>query len=357
MSDELLSRSGPGKSLDDAEMLIVLADDLTGAASSAALLCRRGLRVRIINTPSLTHEAGVDALVVNTRTRDLAEGDASKTLESCLDEIHSWDLATTVWSKRIDTTLRGPVRAELRVLLKRLKPRGGILAPAYPEANRLTRGAMQFADGKEVGNLRSLLSDLPGVEQVRVGGDFADVSGGWWIPDIEGPADLMSAVAHVAPHLRDLLIVDSGLMIAAAVDSSAAARRVLVVLGSGAELTDRQQRRLVWSGRTGVKIVYQPLRGKDDGNLEVLAKEVKLELRRVAYAGIVSGGGLTSEAIVEVLGCRVLKPIGSPEPLVGLSRLLGGEFDGLLLATKGGGVGGVTSLVRLVDLIQMWSDR
>ena len=331
-------------------MVIVFADDLTGAAATAALFRQRGRAVRLLQAPQAF--GAPDVLVINARTRDLEAALARSELRRWA----RWAMAAAApeshWSKRVDTTLAGHIRAELEVLLEVLKPQGGVLAPAHPEAGRTTRGGAQVMDGEVLGSLFEILEGLPGVGSVQVGGAFAFEAGRWWIPDVETPEDMARVAEAVRPYRSRLLVVDSGPLTVALAGGEA--ERVLVVQGSNQARVRTQVARLRWACRDGVEVLYRPVNGPGDPALGQLIEEALARLSRRRYSGVVVGGGLTAEALYEALGAQALEPLGSPAPLVALSRLRGGRWDGMLFATKGGAVGEPDALVRLVDLIRLF---
>ncbi len=122
---------------------ILLADDFTGACDTALQFVRAGLsaRVQIAGVPA----GDVDVLVWDTQTRNhpaavarARVADAVARLEPFLDRL---------WYKKVDSTLRGPIGAELEVLLCRTRRNLCVLAPALPDAGRTTLAGTHFVDG------------------------------------------------------------------------------------------------------------------------------------------------------------------------------------------------------------------
>lgn len=333
-------------------MLVVLADDLTGAAAYGALLRAGGLRSTVLFEAQVP--PGVDAAVYDLRTRDLSPSAAERVTRAFIADLQR-DLAgrPARWAKRIDTTVRGHLSEELLALQDALQPRSGVLCPAYPEAGRHTKGGHQWVEGDPHGiPLASFLHGLPGVREVTTREPSALADGVWWIPDAQSPADLarVAQVARAAFEAGQALIVDAGPLMAA-LTVPPRAPRVLVVQGSTSDTVAGQVERLRWAGRPEVDVLYQPVHGPHDPGLRSLARAVRDRLRQGGVRGLVLGGGLTAESIVESLGARALHPLALPDPVVALCQLQGGPFDGLWLASKGGRIGGPNALVRLVDLI------
>ncbi|WP_027483380.1 four-carbon acid sugar kinase family protein [Deinococcus pimensis] len=332
-------------------MLVVLADDLTGAAAYAALLRSNGLATRVLFEPTPAPDA--DAAVYDLRTRDLDPPDArdrvltfTRTLRSALN---GHDVR---WARRVDTTLRGHVRDELLVLADLLRPLRGVLCPAYPEAGRRTERGWQEVDHEERIDLAPHVTGIPGLPHVVTGPAERLDHGTWWIPDARTPTDVVAAARLVRPGFErgDTLVVDAGPLMAA-LTHAPRAPRVLVVQGSTSDAVARQIERLRWTDRTDVEVLYRPVRGPHDPALAELAAAVRARLSHGDVLGLVLGGGLTAETVVEQLGATALTPVALPDPVVGLCRLRDGPHAGLWIATKGGRIGGDDALTRLADLI------
>jgi len=119
----------------------VIADDLTGANATGALLSKRGLSsVSVLNPESLRGLPCIkqDIVIVSTSSRYLfpheAYGIVSQTFKSLLE------LGCKVISKRIDTTLRGNIGAEIDAMLNGGSFRYALLVPSFPSAGRICLG-------------------------------------------------------------------------------------------------------------------------------------------------------------------------------------------------------------------------
>ena len=114
-------------------MIIVVADDFTGAAELAGVGLSHGLSVEL--DIDGTEYSGADMLVIATDTR-------SKKLEDALEEVkklsgklmkHKPD-----WIfKKIDSVLRGHILEETKVMVDTLQLKGAILVPANPALGRV----------------------------------------------------------------------------------------------------------------------------------------------------------------------------------------------------------------------------
>jgi uncharacterized protein YgbK (DUF1537 family) len=132
--------------------VIIIADDLTGAADAAAGIAARGLVtfLPLARIPS----APTDALVFTTESRALSRDQAvrkTRDLVARLKESGSLDTARIVY-KKIDSTLRGHPAAELTTLMEETGSDRALVAPAFPAQGRTTIGSRQFVAGVRLEN-------------------------------------------------------------------------------------------------------------------------------------------------------------------------------------------------------------
>lgn len=136
--------------------VLVIADDLTGATATGAMFSRLGLRTRTVSSRSTTDadllDPGLDVLVAVTGSRQLEPEQARARVAEALTTWHGL-VDPVVLLKRVDTTLRGPMAAELAEVLscRRASHDGRVVAlavPAYPAAGRTTVGGIHLLDGQ-----------------------------------------------------------------------------------------------------------------------------------------------------------------------------------------------------------------
>lgn len=125
-------------------MIVVIADDLSGAAEMAGLGWRFGLRTQI----QQRFDAAVDAdlLVVNTRSRAMPVQAAQDTCEAVAYRISQSRVERCY--KKVDSVLRGHVYAELYACMSRLNKPNAILAPANPSRGRTIVDGCYLIDGR-----------------------------------------------------------------------------------------------------------------------------------------------------------------------------------------------------------------
>ena len=129
-------------------MLLILGDDLSGTADCAVTSAALGLSsIVMLHAPQTTHTLpfGVDVLAVDL---DCRRSTAALAAQANADAWHRLSHPTMRLYKKVDSTLRGNVAAEIAALV----PLAGmaIVAPAFPAAGRTTRDARQWLHGTPV---------------------------------------------------------------------------------------------------------------------------------------------------------------------------------------------------------------
>jgi D-threonate/D-erythronate kinase len=373
----------------------VVADDLTGAADSGVQFARAGHRAAVIflgekRAPS----DGLAAVVVDTDSRSLGDRAARKRVAEAVGSVGE----ARILLKKIDSTLRGPVAAELDAALEASERRVAVVAPAFPEARRTTVGGTQLVDRTPVhetefaddprtpvtaSHVPTLLRD-GGLGEVRTlgAGDLADVStvedalrARWVVADATTDADLDALVRKVAVATGEVSSVlwagSAGL--AAALGRAypgqgesreiLAVGRVVVVVGSASGVAREQVRALVGGGRVtevvlgrdalrvaastlkgGSSVVLRPGERRVDPSEVVggLAEVVVGLSRRDLFEALVLTGGETAVTVARGLGARGILLGGEVEPGVPLGTLIGARAYPVV--TKAGGFGGPETL-------------
>src|SRR5215204_1419789 len=124
----------------------IIADDLTGAADTGVQFVRAGYRTAVFFRATEVIADDLDAVAFDTDSRTMPAGFAAKRV---LDAAHSVRGARIV-CKKLDSTLRGNVAAELAAVSGVLHPDCVIVAPAFPAAGRTTVDGTQLANGVPV---------------------------------------------------------------------------------------------------------------------------------------------------------------------------------------------------------------
>lgn len=122
--------------------LIVIADDLSGAAESATALTRlaggRGVPVHLLGDDAAPEPGDGSPIVIDTDTRATPPAQVALQLEPVTALLTGYDIVV----KKVDSLLRGPYAAELEWL--RGLGRSVVLAPALPASDRIVRDGRVF---------------------------------------------------------------------------------------------------------------------------------------------------------------------------------------------------------------------
>jgi uncharacterized protein YgbK (DUF1537 family) len=128
--------------------ILVLADDLTGAAEIGGIAFLFGLSVRILLGRGKDEAVGEDVTIIETASRSFAAQRAHRVIREMISghELADFDLVF----KKVDSVLRGPVVAEARAFLAEPAFRSVLLVPANPSKGRTIRDGRYFIAGKPV---------------------------------------------------------------------------------------------------------------------------------------------------------------------------------------------------------------
>lgn len=123
--------------------MIVIADDITGAAEMAGIAYRLGLRVHLSMKWEETGK-DCDVLVIATDTRSMTEKEAVEETQRIASSLKGHTLF-----KKTDSALRGHVVAELAVLLNMTDYRQALYLPANPSKGRIIRKGVYYIQTKD----------------------------------------------------------------------------------------------------------------------------------------------------------------------------------------------------------------
>ncbi|HVW14703.1 MAG TPA: four-carbon acid sugar kinase family protein [Mucilaginibacter sp.] len=127
-------------------MIVVIADDLTGAAEIGGIGSTYDLKTEIVCGTELSSAA--DLLIIATDTRSMPEKDALVVTERITANIA--EIKPEVLFKKVDSVLRGHVIAELEAHLKTLQLNTALLVPANPALGRTIENGRYFINGHPV---------------------------------------------------------------------------------------------------------------------------------------------------------------------------------------------------------------
>ncbi|PTX91366.1 four-carbon acid sugar kinase family protein [Opitutus sp. ER46] len=187
-----------------------LADDLSGALDAGAAFLRVGRRVRIVLRPGAwERRTPEEVLGITTETRNASPTAAASVVRATLGIAAA--RGEKLVYKKIDSTLRGPVAAEIEAV-KAMMPLVRVLfAPANPRVGRTVQNGRLLVKGVPVAETdfgRDPASPLRASAVREILGRAADVDVA--IPDTLQESDLAEAVRRMDADGAPWLPVGSG---------------------------------------------------------------------------------------------------------------------------------------------------
>lgn len=186
-----------------------LADDLSGALDAAAAFRCPGRRVRISLSADWTASDENEVVGITTETRNASPAVAAAAVARALARGRA-EGARLVY-KKIDSTLRGPVAAELAALTAAMPEATILFAPANPRVGRTVRNGVLLVRGVPVAETEFGHDPLSPVRESTIlrllgGAATARVI----VADAETDEDLAVAVGRTAGSGREWVGVGSG---------------------------------------------------------------------------------------------------------------------------------------------------
>jgi uncharacterized protein YgbK (DUF1537 family) len=386
-----------------AEVLIaIIADDLTGGADAGVQFVRAGYRTAVVFHGEAAPTADIDAVSFDTDSRNMPAGFAAKRV---VDVAGAARGARVVY-KKLDSTLRGNVAAELSVAFGASGRERTIVAPAFPVSGRTTVQGTQLVHSVPVDETEMRDDPQTPVREAHVPKLLADAFssvGTLGVEDVSDPervrlvleenecvvadaerdSDLKALVRAVPDPARVLWAGSAGLAYAIGSvypgprtgdvgERRAPVRPVLVVVGSLSGVAREQVRRLVEvygdvaveaggddavaaarGALSGGKcaVLHSPEEQAASGEAVVgtLAGVVGRLSEERLFGGLIMTGGATAVGVARGLGAIGIGLEGEVEAGVPVGALIGP--NPYPVVTKAGGFGGPDTLVGAVQTL------
>jgi uncharacterized protein YgbK (DUF1537 family) len=364
-------------------ILRLLADDLTGALDTAAALT--GL-CGPIAVPLIETARPAGSLALDTATREASRDEAMARVARQAGLLADGDIAF----KKVDSLMRGHVAAELAACLRAGPWRHCILAPAFPEQRRITRGGRQYAAGPDgawrpVGahDLLAMLA-TDGVT-ARPGRLDAALPEGVSVFDADSTAtlDRIAALgqAVAAPLLwcgtaglaRALagtrqVGLDPGLTLPVlgvfgsdqpiqAQQLAACGGVALRLPGAQPAAAARIARLMAGAGAAMISLDLPANLGRPAAAAAIAATYAALLPQLPRPGTLIIAGGETLRGVCTALGAEAILATGLVMQGVPRARLQGGRWDGLGLVTKSGAFGAASLWRDLLASSGVAADR
>lgn len=130
------------------QLIGIIADDLTGANDSGVQLTEKGINTSVLFDIPQDQDTLDRGLVIDTNSRALSREEAIfKTKQAGYFLKQAGYL--TIY-KKMDSTLRGHIGAELQALYDVFKPEFVFIAPAFPSLGRTTKNGIHYINGEKI---------------------------------------------------------------------------------------------------------------------------------------------------------------------------------------------------------------
>jgi uncharacterized protein YgbK (DUF1537 family) len=338
---------------------LLIADDLTGACDAAVHFARRGYRTHV-HLESHGEEASV--LAISAESRDLSAAELRPVMDGLARRLPI--AQARILFKKIDSTLRGNVGAEIAAALTAFGCDAAVITPAFPAMGRTVEGGYLRVGAAEAIDLAARLRSqgLEACVHVQPGAVSTAIEAGARVISVDAACDRdldAIALAGLESGRRILWAGSAGLAAALARTlpwsgppgpgrplgtPPRPASSVLFCIGSDHPVTVQQQGRLLALG-CGEHVVL---------NLSVRQTSVERVRELVGNAAgaataLVLSGGDTASLVCRALGVRRIQLEDEIVPGIPWGYLSGGAFDQSRVATKSGGFGAPHALIQVAD--------
>jgi uncharacterized protein YgbK (DUF1537 family) len=331
---------------------LLIADDLTGACDAAVHFARRGYRTQVHLD---SHGEETSVLAISTESRDLNAAELRQVMRGLAQRLPI--AQARILFKKIDSTLRGNVGAEIAAALAAFGCEAAVITPAFPAMGRTVEGGYLRVGVAEAIDLAARLG-LDTCAHVQPGMVFAAIESGTRFISVDAACDHdldAIALAGLESGRRILWAGSAGLASALARTlpwggppgprpAPRLASSVLFCIGSDHPVTVEQQRLLLALGRAEHVML----------NLSVRQTSVERVRELVGNAAgaagaLVLSGGDTASLVCRALGVRRIELADEIVAGIPWGYLSGGAFDGWRVATKSGGFGAPHALIQVAD--------
>jgi len=332
---------------------LLIADDLTGACDAAVHFARRGYRTHVRLD---SHGEEVSVLAISAESRHLSAAELRRVMDE-LAQLLPVDQARILF-KKIDSTLRGNVGAEIAAAVAAFGCEAAVITPAYPAMGRTVEEGYLRVGAEEAIDLAARLRSqgLESCVPVQPSAVCAAIQAGARFISIDAACDRdlnTIAAAGLGSGRRILWSGSAGLASALArtlpcwagrVPAPRPASSVLFCIGSDHPVTVEQQRHLLALGRSEHVVLNLPVKQTSLERVRELVEDAA-----GAATALVLSGGDTASLVCHALGVRRIELENEIVPGIPWGYLSGGAFDGWRVATKSGGFGAPHALIQVAD--------
>ncbi|MFL5811540.1 MAG: four-carbon acid sugar kinase family protein, partial [Flavisolibacter sp.] len=125
-------------------MVVVIADDITGAAEMAGIALRYGLKTIVAG--DVVADAELEVLIIYSNTRSLKKEEAVENMANLTKK--AMQLKPYLFYKKTDSVLRGHILAEMKAQMQVLNVGKGLLVPVNPSLGRIISNGKYYVYGE-----------------------------------------------------------------------------------------------------------------------------------------------------------------------------------------------------------------
>ncbi len=130
--------------------IAIVADDLTGSADSAVQFASVGMATAVVMPDTeIPHNNQLEVIVLDSESRDINKDDAYNAVKDSCKKLLSLNKDILLY-KKVDSTLRGNIGAELQSVYDEFGAQIIIFSPAFIPSKRITINGIQYLNGKKL---------------------------------------------------------------------------------------------------------------------------------------------------------------------------------------------------------------
>ena len=132
--------------------LLIIADDLTGANATSVLLAQDGFKsATYLDSNSVDSNSinNNDIIAISTNSRGISKNEAYDRVNN---EVLKFNNPNIIFNKRIDSTLRGNIGAEIDAILDNKPNSIAIVVASYPDSGRISVGGFLLVNSVPLQN-------------------------------------------------------------------------------------------------------------------------------------------------------------------------------------------------------------
>jgi len=352
--------------------LAVVADDLTGAADAAAPFASRGAEVSLTLSGPPRGDVDVLALVSDSRWREAS--DAANRVGQLVRQARDWG-ADALFVK-VDSTLRGNVRAEVGAALAAWGGAQAIAAPAFPAQGRVVRHGVLVVHGEpQPGSVAGCFPEGVSLLDAETDEELDEIA-----ERVLNEGAVAIGSAGLARALADVILPGppgpqgprrptgpvGGVLVVVGTAHLASRAQALALTGSGAvcvlvtqSAPVRIEEAVVALARGGHVLVTTDIAHHveaDTPGAAAVAAELALVVQAITdavpTAALVLTGGETALAVSRALGARELRLLAELSPGIAIGELVLADRS-IAAITKSGGFGAHDALLQAVTTLEV----